>query len=86
MNRKEANRIIKYYIPHKGFYDLSEKPKTLNIVAYAKVLNTQNVLAEAEKNKEYLMKMTPIQWQAAKEMSALYQAIVYQYWGNIIYK
>ena len=81
MNRKEAYKIIDNYKPHQGFYDLSGKPKTLNKIEYAKVLNTQNILAEAEKNKEYLMKMTPVQWQEAKEMSADYQEIVFQYWG-----
>ena len=86
MNREEACKIMANYRIHKGFYDLSEKPKTLNKIEYAKVLNTQNILAEAEKNKEYLMKMTPIQWQEAKEISAIYQAIVYQNWGDIIYK
>jgi len=81
MNNKEANRIIDNYKPHKGFYDLSERPKTLNKIKYAKVLNTQNILAEAEGNKEHLMKMTPIQYQEAKEISAIYLAIVWQYWG-----
>ena len=83
MNTKTSNQIIDNYKPHQGFYDLSVKPKTLTKVEYAKVLNAQNILAEAEKNKEYLMKMTPIQWQEAKEISALYQAIVYQHWGVI---
>ena len=81
MKNKEINRIITNYKPHKGFYDLSAKPKTLTKIKYAKVLNAQNILAEAEKNKEYLMKMTPVQWQEAKEMSADYQEIVFQYWG-----
>jgi len=81
MNNKEANQIIDNYKPHKGFYDLTERPKILTKIKYAKVLNTQNILAEAEKNKEYLTKMTPIQYQEAKEISALYQAIVWQYWG-----
>ena len=86
MNSTTVNQIIDNYKPHQGFYDLSGKPKTLNKIEYAKVLNTQNILAEAEKNKEYLMKMTPIQWQEAKELSALYQAIIYQNWGDLIYK
>ena len=81
MNTKEINQIINDYKPNKGFIDLSVKPKTLTKVEYAKVLNTQNILAEQEKNKEYLMKMTPIQYQNWKEVSALYQAIVFKYWG-----
>ena len=83
MNTKEINQIINDYKPNKGFIDLSIKPESLTKIEYAKVLNTQNILAEAEKNKEYLMKMTPIQWQEAKEISGLYQAIVFKYWGVI---
>ena len=82
MNNKENNQIIENYKPHEGFIDLSIKPKTLTKVECVKVLNIQNILAEAEKNKEYLMKMTPIQWQEAKEISALYQAIVFKHWGG----
>ena len=81
MNTKEINQIINDYKPNKGFIDLSVKPKTLTKVEYAKVLNTQNILAEQVKNEEYLMKFTPIQYQDWKEISALYQTIVYQYWG-----
>jgi len=86
MNNKTVNQIIDNYKPHKGFYDLSEKPKTLTKIEYAKILNTQNILAEQVKNEEYLMKFTPIQYQDWKEISAIYQAIVYQHWGDTIYK
>ena len=81
MNTKEINQIINDYKPNKGFIDLSVKPKTLTKIEYAKVLNTQNILAEAEKNKEYLMKLRPQEWEDWKITSALYQSIVYQYWG-----
>jgi len=80
MNNKEINQIIKNYKPHNGWFDLSVKPKTLTKIEYAKILNTQNILAEQTKNKEYLIKMAPIQWQDWKEVSALFQAIVFQYW------
>jgi len=83
MNNKEINRIIENYKPHQGFYDLTEKPKTLTKVEYAKVLNAQNILAEQVKNEEYLMKFTPIQYEDWKEVSAMYQAIVFRYWGVI---
>ena len=83
MNTKEINQIINDYKPNKGFIDLSVKPKNLTKVEYAKVLNIQNILAEQVKNEEYLMKFTPIQYQDWKEISALYQTIVYQYWGLI---
>lgn len=81
MNNKTINQIIDNYKPHQGFYDLSEKPKTLTKVEYAKVLNAQNILAEQGNNKEYLKKFEPIQYEDWKEISALYQAIVFQYWG-----
>lgn len=81
MKGKEADCIINSYEPYEGFYDLSKKPKSLTKIEYAKVLYAQDILAKSEKNKEYLMKMTPIQYQNVKEISAMYQEIVYQYWG-----
>ena len=80
MKTKEVNRIIENYRPHEGFYDLTVMPKTLTKTEYAKVLNAQNILAEQEKNKKYLMKFEPIQWQDMKELSADYQAIVLEHW------
>jgi hypothetical protein len=81
MDNKEINQIIENYKPHQGFFDLSVKPKTLNKIEYAKILNTQNILVEQGNNIEYLKKFTPIQYEDWKEISAIYQAIVYQYWG-----
>jgi len=81
MNNKKVNQIIENYRPCKGFFDLSIKPKTLAKDKYAKLLNIQNILAEAENNKEYLMKFEPTQYEDWKEISALYQAIVFQHWN-----
>ena len=83
MNNETINHIIENYKPHQGFYDLSVKPKTLTKVEYAKVLNAQNILAEAGTNKEYLERYDPIQWGDWKEISAMYQAIIFQHWGVI---
>ena len=82
MNKKEADRIINNYKPYKGFYDLSEKPKTLTTMEFAKLLKIQAYLAWQENNKEYLIKFEPIQWQEMKELSADYQGIVRENWDE----
>jgi len=86
MRNREINQTIENYKPHKGFYDLSEKPETLTKTEYAKLLNIQNFLAEQNKNIEYLRKFEPIQYKKDKELSVEYQGIVREYWGNTIYK
>ncbi|MCK4446818.1 MAG: hypothetical protein KAW56_07030 [Candidatus Marinimicrobia bacterium] len=82
MNNKEADHIIINYKPYRGFYDLSEKPKSLTKIEYAKVLKIQGFLAERARNIEYLRKFTPIQYEKSKEISANYQEIVREHWGN----
>ena len=83
MNNIEVNRIIDNYKPHKGFYNLSEKPKTLNKIEYAKVLGIQNFLVEQNNIIDYLKKYEPIQHQKDKELSADYQRIVHEHWKDI---
>ena len=84
MNRKKADQIIKNYEPRKGFYDLSERPKSLIKIEYAKVLAIQNFLAGQEKSKDYLKNFLPIQWEKDKEISANYQFIIREHWGWIL--
>jgi len=86
MRSEEINQTIENYKPHKGFYDLSEKPETLTKNEYAKLLNIQNFLAEQNKNIEYLKKFESIQYEKDKELSAEYQSIVKEHWGDTIYK
>ena len=81
MNRKKADQIIKDYKPYKGFYDLSEKPKSLTKIQYAKVLEIQNFLVEQAKRKEYLRQFEPIQYEKDKELSARLTIILCQHWG-----
>ena len=83
MNTKEVNQIIENYRPHKGFFDLTERPVTLTKVEYAKLLQIQEYLSWQEGNKKYLQKFEPIQWQNMKELSADYQAIVLEHWGLV---
>ena len=83
MNTKEVNQIIENYRPHKGFFDLTERPVTLTKVEYAKLLQIQEYLSWQEGNKKYLQKFEPIQWQKMKELSADYQAIVLEHWGLV---
>jgi len=81
MDNKTINQIIDNYKPHKGFYNLTERPKTLTKVKYAKVLNIQEFLVEQNNNIEYLKKFEPIQYEKDKEISAEYQEIVKEHWG-----
>ena len=83
MKNKEVNQIIENYRPHKGFFDLTERPVTLTKVEYAKLLQIQEYLSWQEGNKKYLQKFEPIQWQNMKELSADYQAIVLEHWGLV---
>ena len=81
MKNKEANQIIEKYESHKGFYDLSKKPKSLTKIQYAKVLEIQNFLADQVKRKEYLKSFEPIQYEKDKELSARLNIILCQHWG-----
>ena len=54
MTNKEANQIIENYQPHKGFFDLSNKPDALTKIEYAELLQIQEYLSWQIKNKEYL--------------------------------
>ena len=38
MTKKEADKIVEKYKPHKGFFDLSMQPKELSNIEYAKIL------------------------------------------------
>ena len=81
MKTKEVNRIITNYKPHKGFYDLSEKPKTLTKIEYAKALKIQEYIASQVININYLKKHCITQYQKIVELSANYQQIVREHWG-----
>lgn len=85
MTNEKANIIIKEYKPHKGFFDLSKQPKTLNELEYAKILDVQNFLAEQNKHSKYLSEFNKIQWEKLKEVSAQLQKIIFEYWGHSIF-
>jgi len=86
MRNEEINQIIENYKPHEGFYDLSEKPEPLTKIEYAKILHIQEFLVEQNNSIEYLKKFAPIQYEKDKELSATYQGIVREHWGDTIYK
>lgn len=85
MNNKKAKEVIEEYKPHKGFFDLSNKPKTLNNIEYAQILDTQNLLARMEKDKEYLIENRPLTWEQMKNVSATLQGIIFQHWGDSVF-
>lgn len=85
MTNKEANVIINAYKPHKGFFDLSMQPKELSNIKYAKILEAQNFLARMSKDKDYLLKFNPTQWDKLKELSCQLQQIILENWGDSIF-
>lgn len=84
MKQKEAEKIIKNYKPHKGFFDLSEQPSTLAKEEYAKILRLQNFLAEqnTKENISYLRRFNQNQFVKLQELSADVQQIVLEHWGD----
>ena len=65
----------------KGFYDLSERPKTLSKKTYLKILAMQKFLAGQNEQLEYLSKFEPVQYDKLKELAAWLQMVIRQYWN-----
>lgn len=65
------------YVPFKGFYDLRcyNMPKKV----FKKLWRIQRFLFNMTQKKAYYKKWHPNQWEAAKELSANYQQILFQY-------
>lgn len=85
MNNKQAKKIIEEYKSHKGFYDLSNKPKTLTNIEYAQILDTQNMLARMEKDKKYLKENRPYTWIEMQNLSSTLHNIIFTHWGDSIF-
>jgi len=66
---------IDSYKPYKGFYDLREfkLPKK----TFVRLWRFQDILFEMSENSEYYRKWHPFQWEAAQELSAKYQSILF---------
>ncbi len=80
MNTKEISKVISNYTPHKGFFDLGNKPKNLCRKTYAKIIKIQSFLIHQSKHSEYLKEYCSAQWQKDKELSAQLQQIIFEYW------
>lgn len=65
------------YVPFKGFYDLRcyDMPKKI----FKKLWFIQKFLFKMEQKKAYYKKWHSMQWEEAKELSANYQQILFQY-------
>ena len=85
MKQNDIKSIIANYTPNDGFFNLSTKPVEMRDVEYAKVLKTQNFLAEQSKQSGYIKKFHPQQWENLKNLSAQLQNIVFQNWGQEIF-
>jgi len=70
-------RHIAEYKPYMGFYDL--RKYNLSKKIFLKLWNIQDMLYDMIIKKEYYKKWHPIQWEKAKELSASYQQILFQY-------
>lgn len=80
--KEETLVIINTYVPHNGFFDLSKKPECITDVEYAKILKTQNYIAEENKkmqNKE-VRKANRNHWEELKKLSTDLQGIIFSYW------
>lgn len=86
MKKIEAENIIRDYKPHPGFFDLSEKPRSLSKIEYAKILSIQNFLAVQNAKSDYVRKFEPLQWQKLKVLSGQLQQIILQHWGDTVFK
>jgi len=66
---------IDSYKPYKGFYDLREfrLPKK----TFVQLWEIQDTLYEMNQNSDYYRKWHPFQWEAAQELSAKYQSVLF---------
>jgi len=66
---------IDSYKPYRGFYDLREfkLPKK----TFVRLWKIQDILSDMTENSEYYRKWHPFQWEAAQELSAKYQSILF---------
>lgn len=87
MSNKEIRNIISDYKPHKGFFDLSKKPKSLCDEEYAKILRTQNLLASQNTNEniKYLKEFNPIQYDFLRKISTELQGVILNHWGDSVF-
>lgn len=71
------------YRPHKGFFDLSQKPDTLSDKEYQTIIKTQDYLAtENEKMKDKKVRSANMNhWNELKALSAKLQEIILAHWN-----
>lgn len=65
---------INKYKPYKGFYDLREYD--LPNEMFRKLWKAQDYLFEQSKQKDYLKKRDPVQWNNLKKISGDYQKLL----------
>ena len=69
--------FIKDYEPYKGFYDLRER--NLPIKIFKKLWKAQDMLYHYSIHADYFKKYHPTMWEKAKELSAIYQQVLFSY-------
>ena len=85
MKKTEAQKIILQYKPHKVFFDISVKPDGLTDIEYAEILNTQNFIAEQNKNVEYLRNHDRNTFDELSELAGKLQIVILKYWGDSVF-
>ena len=77
---KKIQRLVRRfpdYVTYQGFYDL--RCFDMPITIFKKLWKIQAFLFNISKNKKYYKKWHLNQWEEAKELSAKYQNILFQY-------
>ena len=72
------------YLPTRGFFDLTERPKGMSATTHKKIQGMQNVLiSEAEKYKDPVVRQNNlVNYEKQKEYMAQVQSIVLSHWPN----
>ena len=76
---KYDEKISKYRV-RKGFFDLSEKPKTLTKRDYCRILDLQMWLIHVEDNKKYYIENDVYSWRVAQLSSVKLRSLISCHW------
>lgn len=72
------------YVPRKGFFDISERPKPMGKRLHKNMQEIQMWLMRVEDNKSYYLKHDLDTWRTAQECSVRLQRLIFKYYPNIL--
>lgn len=64
---------------------MSVKPSAITDKEYAEILNTQNFIAEQNKNVEYLRKYDKNTFDKLRDLAGKLQITIFRYWGDSVF-